>query len=407
MRFVVFFVIWFSLLGLGYAYVGWRIIAGAQLRGRKKALAWVGVALALFIPQVPFIMLMNRVEASWVDVWFWPGYIVLGMFSLLLFFFLLRDIVILVARGMNSLRRLAKHRRRTGDPSTPDPERRRFLVHSTNLGIAGIAGVAAGYGLYEAYRRADIEEVAVPIPHLPVEFDGFRIVQFSDIHVGPTIKRGFVERTVEQIGRLRGDMIAFTGDLVDGSVRWLREDVAPLKELAAPHGVFFVTGNHEYYSGVNEWVEEADRIGFTVLLNDHRLVERDNAKILLAGVTDPTGNDFNPRHVSDPAAALAGAPEGIVRILLAHQPKSIFAAAHAGFDLQLSGHTHGGQFFPWDYMARLSQPYIKGLHKHGATFIYVSRGTGYWGPPMRVGIPPEITVITLRRPEEQAASSTS
>jgi hypothetical protein len=277
-----------------------------------------------------------------------------------------------------------------------DLQRRSFLVHSTNLGILGLSGVASVYGFHEAHERAaKIEEITIPLSGLPTEFEGFRIVQFTDIHVGPTIKRKFVERVAGQVESLRADLLAFTGDLVDGSVPWLRDDVAPLKDLSAPYGKFFITGNHEYYSGAEPWVEEAERLGFTVLLNEHRLIQRNGARIVLAGVTDYSAGDFVRSHASDPAAAVAGVPEGLVRVLLAHQPKSIFAAAHAGYGLQISGHTHGGQFFPWDYLGRLNQPYIKGLHKHENIWIYVSRGTGYWGPPLRLGIPPEITVIRL------------
>lgn len=398
MRFFLFFLIWFAILAFGHAYIGARVVSAAQLRGRKKAIAWGVVLFILVIPQIPFFLLINKQEGSWIDAWFWPGFLALGFFSLFLTLMLLRDIVLVSSVGVSKIITLAgKLRRPKADsPRLLDPERRRFLAHSTNVGIAGVAGILTGYGLYESHRPADIEEVVVFIPHLPSEFDGFRIVQFTDIHVGATIKRKFVEGIVEQVHGLRGDLIAFTGDLVDGSVQWLRDEVAPLKELTAPHGKFFVTGNHEYYSGVEPWIEEADRLGFTVLVNEHRLIQRSGKSLVLAGVTDYGGGDFLASHASNPAAAIANAPSDDVKILLAHQPKSVFVAAKAGYDLQLSGHTHGGQFFPWDWMARLIQPYIKGLHKHENTLVYVSRGSGYWGPPLRLGIPPEITVITLK-----------
>ncbi len=398
MRFVLFFLIWFTILAVGHAYIGARVISGARWHGRQKAIAWLGVLFILLIPQVPFILLINKQEASWIDAWFWPGYVALGFFSLVFTLMLLRDIVLGTSVGITKIITLiGKRREPKADPLLLDPDRRRFLVHSTNVGIAGAATILTGYGLYEAHRSADVENVTVYIPHLPPEFDGFRIVQLTDIHIGPTIKRNFVETIVRQVGDLRADLIAFTGDLVDGSVRWLRDDVAPLKELSAPHGKFFVTGNHEYYSGVEPWMEEADRLGFTMLVNEHRLIGRSEKSLVLAGVTDYGGGDFLASHVSNPAAAIANSPSDSVKILLAHQPKSIVEASRAGYDLQLSGHTHGGQFFPWDGMARLIQPYIKGLHKHENTFVYVSRGSGYWGPPLRLGIPPEITVITLKQ----------
>ncbi len=399
MRFFLFFLVWFVIVGSGHAYIGARVISGAQLRGRNKTIAWGVVLFILVLPQIPFILLINKQEASWIDAWFWPGYVALGFFSLVFTLMLLRDIVLVASVGVSKIIALVAKRRQpeTDQHLLLNSERRRFLVHSTNVGIAGASVVLAGYGLYEAHRHADVEEVTAYLPHLPPEFDGFRIVQLSDIHVGPTIKQKFVETIVGQVTNLRADLIAFTGDLVDGSVRWLRDDVAPLKELSAPHGKFFVTGNHEYYSGVEPWLEEANRLGFTLLVNEHRLIERAGKSFVLAGVTDYGGGDFLPTHASNPAAAIANAPSDNVRILLAHQPKSIFEAARAGYDLQLSGHTHGGQFFPWDGMARLVQPYIKGLHRHENMLIYVSRGTGYWGPPLRLGVPPEITVVTLRQ----------
>jgi predicted MPP superfamily phosphohydrolase len=168
-----------------------------------------------------------------------------------------------------------------------------------------------------------------------------------------------------------------------------------LKQISSGSGNFFVTGNHEYYSGVIEWIEEVKRLGFTVLLNEHVVITRGQARLLLAGVTDYRGGNFLPSHRSDPQKALNGALPADAKILLAHQPKNIFDAAQAGYDLQISGHTHGGQFFPWNLLVGFVQPYVSGLHTHQNTQIYVSRGTGYWGPPVRVGAPSEITLIKL------------
>jgi hypothetical protein len=160
-------------------------------------------------------------------------------------------------------------------------------------------------------------------------------------------------------------------------------------------GNYFVTGNHEYYSGVMEWIEQIRRLGFSVLINEHRIITREKRKMLLAGVTDYREGRMLPGHQSDPHKAMKAAPKTDVKILLAHQPKNIFDAARAGYDLQISGHTHGGQFFPWNLLVGFSQPYVSGLHTHQNTRIYVSRGTGYWGPPLRVGSPSEITLIKL------------
>jgi predicted MPP superfamily phosphohydrolase len=237
-------------------------------------------------------------------------------------------------------------------------------------------------------RRPRVVRVAVPIANLPPDLAGLRIVQLSDLHVGPTIRRRFVTAVVQTANALYPDLVAVTGDVADGYVKELRDHVAPLADLRAPLGTFFVTGNHEYYWDPLGWILELERLGISVLSNEHRLIERGEGRLLLAGVTDLSA-------ASDPRAAIAGAPQSHVRVLLAHQPRSAFAARDAGFDLQLSGHTHGGQYFPFNLLVRLFQPFVAGLHRLEAMWLYVSRGTGYWGPPLRVGAPSEITLIEL------------
>ena len=257
------------------------------------------------------------------------------------------------------------------------------------------AALSTGYGIAEAKQTPQVKRVPIKIDHLPPELEGFRIVQITDIHVNPTFRRAAVEDIVGVVNTLDADIVVLTGDLVDGSVAQLGFDVAPLKQINSVSGNFFVTGNHEYYSGVIEWIEEVKRLGFTVLLNEHLVISRGQARMVLAGVTDYRGGNFLTSHRSDPQKALNGAPPADVKILLAHQPKNIFDAARAGYDLQISGHTHGGQFFPWNLLVGFAQPYVSGLHTHRNTRIYVSRGTGYWGPPLRVGSPSEITLIKL------------
>jgi predicted MPP superfamily phosphohydrolase len=230
---------------------------------------------------------------------------------------------------------------------------------------------------------------------LPPALAGFTIVQISDIHVGPTIKGGYVHAVVDRVNTLDADLVAITGDLVDGSVAQLGADIAPLAWLASRHGTFVVTGNHEYYSGADEWVAEYRRIGMTVLMNEHVVIEQGGASLVVAGVTDFSAQQFDEAQRSDPARAVAGSPAGAPKVLLAHQPRSADAALAVGVDLQLSGHTHGGQFWPWNLFVRLQQPYTAGLDRHGKLWVYTSRGTGYWGPPKRFGAPSEITRIRL------------
>ncbi|MGH6609761.1 MAG: metallophosphoesterase [Burkholderiaceae bacterium] len=266
---------------------------------------------------------------------------------------------------------------------------------SSALAVAAIATLMTVWGLINARRTARVVDVDIPIDNLPPSLHGFTIAQISDIHVGPTIKGGYVKAIVDAVNRLQADMVAVTGDLVDGSVSQLRSHVEPLRGLMSRHGTYFVTGNHEYYSGAHAWIDELRRLGVNVLLNEHVVLRHNDAALVIAGVTDYSGQHFDPSHRSDPAAAAVDAPEDVVRILLAHQPRSAPAAARAGFQLQLSGHTHGGQFWPWIFFVRLQQPFTAGLHRLHKLWVYVSRGTGYWGPPKRFGAPSEITRLRL------------
>jgi predicted MPP superfamily phosphohydrolase len=274
-----------------------------------------------------------------------------------------------------------------------------FAEVSAWSAVAVLAGAlaATALGYANARRTARVKRVTVPVEGLDPALDGFRIAQLSDVHVGPTIRRRDVEAIVARVNALDADLVAVTGDLVDGSVAELADEVAPLAGLRSREGTFFVTGNHEYYAGAAAWIAHLRRLGMRVLLNAHATLERGPARLVVAGVTDVSAGHFDPAHASDPVRALAGAPAGAFRLLLAHQPRSAAAAAAAGADLQLSGHTHGGQFWPWGHFVRLQQPFTAGLARLGRMWIYTSRGTGYWGPPKRVAAPSEITLLTLRR----------
>jgi predicted MPP superfamily phosphohydrolase len=263
------------------------------------------------------------------------------------------------------------------------------------IGVMALTPAITAIGFVMARRVARVVNVDVRVPGLPQALDGFTIAQISDIHVGPTIKRDFVQAIVDRVNRLEADIVAITGDLVDGSVRDLSAHTEPLSGRASRHGTYIVTGNHEYYSGAHGWIRELRRLGARVLLNEHVLLRHDGAVIALAGVTDYSAHHFDASHRSDPVRAIQGAPQDVFKVLLAHQPRSATAASEAGFDLQLSGHTHGGQFWPWNHFVRLQQPFTAGLNRLGRMWIYINSGTGYWGPPMRFGIPSEITRIRL------------
>jgi predicted MPP superfamily phosphohydrolase len=306
----------------------------------------------------------------------WAGLLAMGMFSTLLMLTLLRDVLLLAtfALGLYSA----------------------ALAGWTASAVPLLAALVTLIGFVNARRVARVVDVEVPIAGLPQALHGFTIAQISDIHVGPTIKRGYLDAIVERVNALNADLIAITGDLVDGSVKRLAPHTAPLAKLAARHGAYFVTGNHEYYSNAPAWIAEVRRLGLTVLMNEHVVLTHEGAPLLVAGVTDYNAHHFDESHRSDPHGALAGAPAHVaVKLLLAHQPRSATAAADAGFDLQLSGHTHGGQFFPWNLFVPMQQPYTAGLNRLRKLWVYTSRGTGYWGPPKRFGAPSEITRLRL------------
>jgi predicted MPP superfamily phosphohydrolase len=271
-----------------------------------------------------------------------------------------------------------------------------ILKTASAAAVAALSVFATAAGFASARRRARIVNVDVPIRNLPRALHGFSIAQISDVHVGSAIRKKYVDAIVDAVNGLHPDLIAVTGDVVDGSVRDLAAHTAPLARLNARHGAFFVTGNHEYYSGERAWTAEFKRLGRKVLLNEHAVLTHDGTSLVVAGVTDYSAHHFNPAQRSDPAGALAGAPvDAGAKILLAHQPRSAAAAATAGYDLQLSGHTHGGQFWPWNLFVRFQQPFTAGLHRLNRLWVYVSRGTGYWGPPNRFGAPSEITRLRL------------
>lgn len=369
------FLIPLILLALLHLYVGLRLIPNAQA-GLSGSAAGILLLLASVLLVPVGLLAPSLKRGRWAGLLAWAGLLSMGYFSSLLVLTLLRD------AGLLLLALLAA--------GTPDITRDSAVA----VPLAALAVTLVGF--VNARRVARVKRVDVPIQGLPEALHGYSIAQISDVHVGPTIKRPYLNAIVNRVNALKPDAIAVTGDLVDGSVRRLSLHTEPLKRLSAPHGAFFVTGNHEYYSGADEWIAEMRRLGLTVLLNEHVVRERDGAALMIAGVADFTAHHFNPAHRSDPHAAAAGAPGHVhVRILLAHQPRSAPAAAEAGFHLQLSGHTHGGQFFPWNFFVPLQQPFVAGLNRVRDLWVYTSRGTGYWGPPKRFGAPSEITLVRL------------
>ena len=359
-----------AVLAMLHLYIGARLL----LPFGPLAIAFGAAALAACFWFLPKGWESRKQGGRWAVLLPW---ITMGFFSWLLVLTVLRDATLLVAA-------LAL-------PAALQHEWSRISAAV----VMALTPLITVCGYFMARRVARVVEVEVRVRGLPQALSGFTIAQISDIHVGPTIKRDFVEAIVKRVNALGADMVAITGDLVDGSVRELAAHTEPLGALTSRHGTYVVTGNHEYYSGVHGWVRELRRLGARVLLNEHVLLEHDGGTLVLAGVTDYSAHHFDASHRSDPQGAIAGAPGDAIKVLLAHQPRSAAAAAQAGYHLQLSGHTHGGQFWPWNHFVRLQQPFTAGLEKLGEMWLYISRGTGYWGPPMRFGIPSEITRIRL------------
>ena len=239
---------------------------------------------------------------------------------------------------------------------TIDAEKREFLEKSLSIGILTLVGPATAYGFYSARKGPTVINQDIYLKNLPESFENFTIAQISDLHVGPTIKKEYVEKVVNQISNINPDLIAITGDMVDGSIDYLEKDLEPLSNVVASFGTYFVTGNHEYYSGAERWLDETDRMGFTNLVNENKLIKINDQSIALAGVNDYRAHQIIPSHRTNPEKAIKGINNDKVKILLAHQPSSIFKANEAGYDLQISGHTHGGQFWPFTYPTKKPIP---------------------------------------------------
>jgi predicted MPP superfamily phosphohydrolase len=369
----VHYYLWTRLVRAPSLPAPWRAIASAGL----GALA-VGMPLAMFLGRrLPAV---GRALAG-------PAFVWMGLMFLLL----------VTLAGADFVRLAAWLARRASDAPV-DPSRRLVAARLAAGAAAAVSGGLAAIAWRAARGPVAVRRVEVALARLPEAHDGLRIVQLTDIHVGSTIGRAFVEDVVRRANALAPDLVAITGDLVDGSVAELGAAVSPLADLRARHGVFFVTGNHEYFSGAEPWMAELGRLGVRVLRNERVSIGAGDDAFDLAGVEDRSAERYGGApHEEAMAHALAGRDAAREVVLLAHQPRSFGTAARFGVGLQLSGHTHGGQMWPFGLIVRLTQPFLAGLHREGASQIYVSRGTGYWGPPMRLAAPAEITEVILRR----------
>ncbi|MFI8386365.1 metallophosphoesterase [Streptomyces sp. NPDC085540] len=399
-----------ALLVLVHRWLWIRLVRDTTAPGGRTRR--IGTALAIGLPLLSVAALTTgRAGAPfWLQQTVaWPGYLWLAVLLYL-------TLTMLVAEPIRALwlRRLAH--RDTARPVADRPEpvevpaaaapaavpataerpaagaglsRRRFVARTVGGTAAAVALGTVGAGTHGVLRGPSVKRVRVPLAKLPRAAHGFRIAVVSDVHLGPVLGRAHTQRIVDTVNRTQPDLIAIVGDLVDGSVPDLGPAAEPLRRLAARHGSYFVTGNHEYFSGAQQWIDHVRELGLNPLENARRELPHFD----LAGVNDIQGE----REGSGPdfRAALGDRDRTRAAVLLAHQPVVIHDAVRHGVDLQLSGHTHGGQLWPGNYLAELANPTVAGLERYGDTQLYVSRGAGAWGPPVRVGAPSDITVVEL------------
>jgi predicted MPP superfamily phosphohydrolase len=354
---------WLALLGPGTAWPGWLASAGTAL----------SAALLVALP----LLLMRGHGRARSDHAARVGDVLLG--------------VVWVLVAWSTLGVLARVALAFAGLSGP------MAARAVAVGVLVMGAGLLSWGFAEARRVPRVRAAEARLAGLDAGLDGLRLVAVSDTHFGPLDRALWSRRVVDRVNGLAPDLVCHLGDIADGQVDRRRAQAAPLAGVRAPLGRYFVTGNHEYFVDAPGWVRHLTELGWQHLHNEHVLVERGGARLVLAGIDDPTGLRSVPGHGPDLAAALAGVDATLPVVLLAHQPRHVVDAVAAGVDLQLSGHTHGGQIWPFHLLVRADQPVLAGLSRHGRrTQLYTSRGTGFWGPPFRIWAPSEITLITLR-----------
>lgn len=393
---VLFFITALLVIGFIYGFFGFRIITPLPLDAKWKNGLWA-ILIFCFAAVILVMLTRHRLFNHWINPsLYWFAFTCFGFMTMIFPGIVFKDFCVGIYHLVHNPLFSKKKRNKSKIISKEiNPSRRNFLTNSANAALTGTAVVLTGCGINRVARAPDVVKVDVPVKELPEPFRGFTILQISDLHISMTLKKEYVQKVVDRAGRERADMIVFTGDLADGREQDMGKEASPLSFLSAPFGKYFVTGNHDYYSGVRSWLNRVECLDFTPLINEHRIIKKENAQLVLAGITDYRAGRIMPCHRSDPEKALRDAPLSMPRIMLAHQPKSVFSTDHLGVDLMICGHTHGGQYIPWNFLVSIDQPYVHGLHRYNHTQIYVSRGTGYWGPPLRVGAPPEITLLRL------------
>lgn len=371
-----------------------RRLVRATALPRPWSLAADSVLAALWVLAAIGVGSGELFDPSWARGLAFAGWVWLGI----AFYIALGLLVLYAVSGSARLVRRARMMRGAGQ-SEPRPtlEGSPLGARTTRIATAAIVVVAVGVGAYGVVdaARPRVVAVQVPLANLPAEFDGMRVAMISDVHVGPSRGAAFTQRVVDLVNEQKPDLIVIVGDLIDGTIEKVAPDLDPLAQLSAPLGVYGVSGNHEFYADDGgRWLDVWGTLGIEPLRNERVSIARGGASIQLAGIQDYSSPaPYEP----DLPAALAGRdPESFV-LLLAHEPRQASQASDLGVDLQLSGHTHGGQMWPINYLVTLQQPSLMGLDRVGNTTLYTTRGAGTWGPPMRVGAPPEVTILELAR----------
>ncbi|HTP50758.1 MAG TPA: metallophosphoesterase [Anaeromyxobacteraceae bacterium] len=393
-QFSVFLLVMLAVLGGMHFYLWARLVRDPDLAEPWRRLLTAGLVVAAVTVPASILLMRSR-PSRLAQAFSFVGMTWLGTSFLLFSALLATDLVRLFVAGSAAVRDWMRHA-----PEVPvDPERRQLLARAVAGGATLAVGGASAFAMRSALADPEIHEVPVRLERLPRRLSGLSIAQITDLHIGPTIGEPAVRRVVQAANALKPDLVAITGDLVDGSVTGLGRAVAELGALRARYGVLFVTGNHEYYSGVEPWLAFLRQLGFRVLRNERVSIGEGDASLDVAGIDDWRSRGLAPGHGPDLGKALAGRDPDRSLLLLAHQPRGVEEAVRSGVELQLSGHTHGGQIFPFTLLTGLVYPYLRGLYRleEGGREgqVFVSRGTGYWGPPMRLGNPPEIARIVL------------
>ena len=395
---LIFRVMMTAVLGAGAYYIGKRLSSFSDLPSYRWSvwLALLGFLAIQFAAPMLYRQNDPSVLSTRTQSLLWTAYGALGFFAILAISLIIFDIAWLGLHGF------ARVREALGFVDTPaDQNRRGFLAAVIPMAAVGGSALASSIGVAQARMTPKVRETVVPVAGLHPDLDGLTIAQISDLHVGQTINREFVEQVVDATLGTRPDLIALTGDFVDGFVPVLKEWTAPLARLQAPLGVVYSPGNHECYWGLEEWLSEFRGLGANVLHNQHAVISRGSARLLVTGLADHQAPRMGMPG-PDIMKALEGAPAHDFHLLLTHQPKGYQEADrardHHPVHLQLSGHTHAGQFYPVAFFHPFIHRYWRGLNRHEErTWVYVHSGTGYWGPPNRFGVPSEIALLRLKR----------